>query len=106
MHSKIILLLVFANLVFIHCLYGQKKFSVTLTLPLQLNIKKLILTYDNGKEEVWIRKPVINNNNEISISDSFYSKYATIILRYPKKTNIKYQSTFFFNRYLGKNCIF
>ena len=58
--------------------YSQKKFSVTVNLSKKLINQKVEITYDNGK----IVKPVQINLQKgmMVISDSFYSKFATIII--------------------------
>lgn len=77
--------------------FSQKEFDLKLVFPKGFNSKKLDLSVDNGKVE----KPLtISNieNDTISLSGTYYGKYATIILRYPKKLNSIYQGMFFLSR--------
>lgn len=55
---------------------SQKLFQVTFKFPPGLNTDKLKIFYNNGKEYKKIKPPF--QNNEVSVSDSFFSKFATI----------------------------
>src|SRR5699024_5169883 len=58
---------------------SQKKFMVTLSFPSELlKAKGVEIRYKNGLEEIKWNKDL--HNKKIVISDSFYSKYATIII--------------------------
>lgn len=71
---KLSFLLFFISIYFIST--AQKKFSVTIHWPKGLLTKKMGISYGNGIKWTTI-EPVIDKN-EITITDSFFSKYATI----------------------------
>ncbi len=73
---------------------SQKKFSATIQFPSQLDKTYIQLLYDNGKKEVKV-KPLFSNR-QITISDSFYSKYAAIIINYLDKRGMFLNSKSFF----------
>lgn len=75
---------IFAILIFIFCFYNssaQKKFSVKIKFPSNVNNKYLTLHYDNGKDRYVAIKPNFVNN-EITVSGVYFSKYATIFIDY------------------------
>src|ERR1035441_6829851 len=67
---------------------SQKKFSATIQFPSQLDKTFIQLLYDNGKKEVKVKS--LFSNSQITISDSFYSKYATIIINYLDKRGFNF----------------
>lgn len=73
---------------------SQKMFSATIQIPLQLDKNYIQLSYDNWKKEVKV-KPLFSNK-QITISDSFYSKYAAIIINYLDKRGMFLNSKSFF----------
>ncbi|TKK69298.1 TlpA family protein disulfide reductase [Ilyomonas limi] len=83
LHGLKTLLLCLSLCIIYNDILAQKQFAVTIELPQQLDIKKLRLSYDNGKGEINIKNPVVKNN-VIFVSQPYYAKYAAIILRYPE----------------------
>lgn len=73
---------------------SQKKFFVTIQFPLQLNKNYIQLSYDNGKKVVKVKS--LFSNKQVTISDSFYSKYAAIIINYLDKRDMFLNSKSFF----------
>jgi thiol-disulfide isomerase/thioredoxin len=73
---------------------SQKKFSATIQFPSQLDKTYIQLLYDNGKKEVKVKS--FFSNRQITISDSFYSKYAAIIINYLDKRGMFLNSKSFF----------
>ena len=61
----------------------QKRFSATIQFPPQLDKNYILVSYDNGKKEIKHEFPFLKS--QITISDSFYSKYAAIIINYLNK---------------------
>ncbi len=59
---------------------GQNIFQVHFKLPININSNKLKFFYTGGKEWKKIKGPF--NGNEVIISDSLFSKYATISCTY------------------------
>jgi thiol-disulfide isomerase/thioredoxin len=76
------------------CVIGQQRFSVTLHLPTQLDVKKLTVFCNNGTVEKEMI-PYSINTNTLVLTDSFHAKYAAINLRYRKNEHENYTSTFF-----------
>ena len=74
--------------------FAQKRFRVTLQFPQQLDLTKLSLAYDDGKTQIQIKAPA-SSNGKMIVTGSFYSKYAALILRYPKKLHLNYGNSFF-----------
>ncbi|MEO5912057.1 MAG: hypothetical protein ABIP95_14295, partial [Pelobium sp.] len=76
--------------------YSQKKFSVTVQVPSEMDAKRFWISYDNGKGEARVEKLSVKNN-KIHITAPFYSAYAAIILSYPIKgsTNQLHTEIFF-----------
>jgi peroxiredoxin len=62
--------------------YAEKKFSVTVQVPSEMNAKFFWISYDDGKGEIKVKDFSIKNNR-IFISAPFYSIYAAVILSYP-----------------------
>jgi thiol-disulfide isomerase/thioredoxin len=73
---------------------SQKKFSATIQFPSQLDKTHIQLLYDNGKKEIKVKS--VFSNRQITISDSFYSKYATITINYLDKRGMYLNSKSFF----------
>lgn len=74
-------------------LVGQKKFFVTIELPKNCDLKELTVFLDDGKTQTF-QKPSLKEN-KLTLNGIFYSEYAGIILRYPRKERLSYQGTFF-----------
>jgi thiol-disulfide isomerase/thioredoxin len=62
--------------------FSQKVFHVSFKFPAELNTEKIKIFYLDGKEFKKIKGPFINN--QISISDSFFSRFANIVCFYYK----------------------
>lgn len=60
--------------------FSQKMIHAYIKFPVSVNSNKIKIFYDNGKEWKIIRAPFVNN--EVIISDSLYSKYASISCTY------------------------
>jgi thiol-disulfide isomerase/thioredoxin len=73
---------------------SQKKFSATIQFPSQSDKTHIQLLYDNGKKEIKVKS--VFSNRQITISDSFYSKYATITINYLDKRGMYLNSKSFF----------
>lgn len=59
---------------------SQKMFSATIQFPSELDRNHIQLRYDNGKNEIRIKTAI--SQNKVTVADSFYAKYATIIVNY------------------------
>ena len=59
--------------------FGQKKFSVSIHFPKEFGSQKVELSYDNGR--IVKKVPFLLNNKAITISENFYSKFATILIQ-------------------------
>lgn len=95
MYNKIKFLLLFLFIFSCNAVgLSQKKFSATIQLPSQLDKTYIQLLYDNGKKEVKVKS--LFSNKQITISDSFYSKYAAIIINYLDKRGMFLNSKSFF----------
>jgi hypothetical protein len=66
--------------------FGEKKVEVTVQLPSEIDYHKMGVSYNNGLSYRWI-KPKIKGNS-FTISDSCYSRYATITINYPDSTEV------------------
>lgn len=64
--------------------FCQKIFDVTIHIPEQLDLNKLSISYDNGRSTGIHFKA---KNYTINIVDSFYGRYATILVYYPDSIN-------------------
>ena len=64
--------------------FGQKKVCVTVKLPSGIDYTKMILSFNNGQYNKGL-KPIITNNS-LTISENYYSRYATITFNYPDST--------------------
>ena len=60
--------------------FSQKKLYVTIQFPPEL-CKKIEVAFDNGRTTKRVEIPL--NKNIVIVSDSFYSRYATILISYP-----------------------
>ncbi len=73
--------------------FSQEKFQAYLKFPRELNNNKVKIFYSNGKELKIVRGPF--ENNEVTISDSLYSKFATISCMYYTKGESTFSTSFF-----------
>ncbi len=66
--------------------FGEKKVEVTVQLPSEIDYKKMSVSYNNGLAYRWINPEI--KDNSFTISDSCYSRYATITINYPDSTEV------------------
>ncbi len=97
MHTKIKLLILvlytLANLSGIAAL-AQRNFTATIQVPFQFEAKDATITYDNGKEQIKV-KPEFRGG-KLTVSDAFFSEYATIEISYPSQDPMRpYYKAFF-----------
>ena len=92
---------------------SQTKFTTTIIFPKTVNLSKVNIEYDNGRETVPFK--ITNKNKEIVISGLYYSKYIILTIynsyddnqvvyanRYflgKKSKIIMYEKDYFLNRY-------
>src|SRR6478752_10294114 len=76
------------------CLLGQKKLEVVLTFPDTLNLTDLRLQIDNGLGRTTVPYK-ISDNNQVILSDFYYSKYAAVVVSLPKSKNGLHHNFFF-----------
>lgn len=75
--------------------YGQKTFDVKIILNNNIDVKKIMITVDNGKTEY---PPALETDSSgIRISDEFFGEYAEVLVKYPQKDNPNFSqlNTFF-----------
>ena len=77
---------------------AQRSFSAKIVVPNNVNEKAFVIYYENGKSRIQI-KPYFKDK-QCMLSDSFYARYATIMIAYRDKNN-KYQE---YNNFWG-NCL-
>lgn len=61
--------------------YAQKRFTVTIEIPSEIDVKTIRMLYNNGKTIKRI-EPAFENN-KLTVSDLFYSRYATLTIIKP-----------------------
>ena len=76
------------------CLLGQKKLEVVLTFPDTLNLTDLRIQIDNGLGRTTVPYK-ISDNNQVILSDFYYSKYAAVVVSLPKSKNGLHHNFFF-----------
>jgi thiol-disulfide isomerase/thioredoxin len=76
------------------CLFGQKKFEVVLSFPDTLSLADLRIQIDNGLGRTSFPYKVADNN-QVLLSDFYYSRYAAVIVSLPKTENSVYKNFFF-----------
>lgn len=86
---KLILLTIINITLNIVC-FAQNKFSVTVEFPDMLYSKNISVSYNNGKI---IKKIDLSMENKITISDTLYSKYATIKVTIDSNNFCKWSTT-------------
>ena len=69
-------------------LQAQDYFTVTVEFPSQLDLGKIWFYYNNGKES----KRLHIKNNRVIITDTLYSRFASIEINYPREDGL-YQIT-------------
>jgi thiol-disulfide isomerase/thioredoxin len=73
---------------------GQRIFDAHIIFPREINTGKVKIFYDNGKDLKKIKGPFLNN--EVNITDSLYSKFATInCMYYAKDAESSFGTSFF-----------
>lgn len=95
MNSKSIFLFIGTVLLFISVtMSAQKVFQVHFKFPIGLDTKKVKIFYNNGKE--WKKLKDAFVNNEVTIADSLYSRFATIsCMYYATEEKSSFSSSFF-----------
>lgn len=75
--------------------FGQGKFDVKIILNKNINVKKLIVSVDNGKTE-YLPK-LESTSSGIRIRGEYFGAYAEVLVKYPKEnsSNFFMLSTFF-----------
>jgi hypothetical protein len=76
------------------CLFGQKKFEVVLSFPDTLSLTDLSIQIDNGLGRTSVPYKTVDNN-QVMLSDFYYSRYAAVIVSLPKTENSVYKNFFF-----------
>ena len=76
------------------CLFGQKKFEVVLSFPDTLSLTDLRIQIDNGLGRTSVPYKTADNN-QVMLSDYYYSRYAVVIVSLPKTENSAYKNFFF-----------
>ena len=79
--KRIILLLVMLQMLGSGFAFAQMKFTVTVQFPANVDQNNLTIFYDNGREEIAL-KPELNGG-KVTISDTYYSKFASIGFNMP-----------------------
>lgn len=94
MNLKYSLILLSLNLISIKD-FGQKNFDVKILFTKNIDLNKIKLRIDNGKTEIFPESKI--NKNQIVINGTYYSKYAEILIYYPRpnSSHFLYSSTFF-----------
>lgn len=65
--------------------YSQKTFDVKIILNKNIDVKKIMISVDNGKTEY---SPIIETNSSgIRISGEFFGAYAEVLVKYPERNN-------------------
>jgi thiol-disulfide isomerase/thioredoxin len=83
------------------CLLGQKKFEVVLSFPDTLNLTDLRIQIDNGLGRTAVQFKAADNN-QVMLSDFYYSMYAAVIISLPKTANWEYRNFFFLDEKTAK----
>jgi thiol-disulfide isomerase/thioredoxin len=73
--------------------FAQQKMSINVRVTGILDVNKIKVSYDNGRKII-VEKNYFTGNNLI-ISDSFYSRYASLYLEYPNKHGNPFRVSFF-----------
>jgi len=74
--------------------FGQKKFEVVLSFPGTLSLTDLRIQIDNGLGRTTASYK-ITDNNQVVLSDFYYSRYAAIVISLPKSANGVHHNFFF-----------
>jgi thiol-disulfide isomerase/thioredoxin len=74
--------------------FGQNKFFVSIHFPIEISNRKVEISYDNGRTEKKVS--FLLSQNTITVSDSFYFKYALINIQIDSNDlNLPVFSSFF-----------
>lgn len=93
MHFNPRILLLFFQILAFQITYAQKTFNVSIQIPSCIDSKKIKISYDNGKKIISVADSFYEN--KINFSGTFYSKYATLMVTYPRtKTSLHYNEFF------------
>jgi len=74
--------------------FGQKKFEVVLSFPGTLSLTDLRIQIDNGLGRTTASYKIADNN-QVMLSDFYYSQYAAIVISLPKSANGVHHNFFF-----------
>ncbi|OQP57761.1 hypothetical protein A3860_09040 [Niastella vici] len=75
--------------------YAQKKFTTEIRFPANIDTRKVIMQYDNGKTVYPVATTF--NENKATISGTFYSKYVMLAVLYRKPSGAFYSNEYFLN---------
>jgi len=75
-------------------LFGQKKFEVVLSFPDTQVLTDLRIQIDNGLGRTIVPYKIVDNN-QVMLSDFYYSKYAAVIISLPNPGSWDYRNLFF-----------
>jgi thiol-disulfide isomerase/thioredoxin len=73
--------------------FCQHKFVINITALGPVEVNKIRVSYDDGRKVTIEKKPF--DQNTLNISDSFYSKFASLYLEYPEKGGTFFKVSFF-----------
>jgi|GEM_PF-1296781 len=88
------ILLSFIVIFFTNICCGQKHFQLTIKLDSSINPKNIWYQYSTGKT-TFTSPTTINQNTEIVLKDSYFTKYASFKIMYTDKEGTTYLSDFF-----------
>ena len=74
--------------------FGQKKFEVVLSFPGTLTLTDMRIQIDNGLGRTTVPY-TIADNNQVMLSDFYYSRYAAVVISLPKSENSVHHNFFF-----------
>jgi len=72
---------------------SQKQFKVQIRVPSYIDVKKVHISYHDGKQETRISKPF--SNNTINFSAKYYARYAVIMVTYMWSERLGYNNQYF-----------
>ena len=75
-------------------MFGQKKFEVVLSFPDTQVLTDLRIQIDNGLGRTIVPYKIVDNN-QVMLSDFYYSKYAAVIISLPNPGSWDYRNLFF-----------
>lgn len=93
--KKKVILLIISILVNYSYLYAQNKFTANIKILGSLNNRKISFSYDDGLKTVTVSRTIENNN--LLISGTYYSRFATINIDYTSNNGNSYYMQYFIN---------